>query len=433
MNKILLVLQREYLTRVQKKSFIIMTILGPVLIAAFYVGLGYIVASGLKSEESKIITVVDDTHSFEGKLKSSDKVTFVFTPASFEEAKEQQEDYYALLHIPEIKNYDNPKGIKLVSDKTPSVSTTNFIEKSIEKVIKDDKLRKAGINQSTLDSLQTNVVLEVTDTEEKITSSEVNTGVGMFLAFAIYIFIFLYGVQVMKGVIEEKTNRIVEVIVSSIKPFQMMMGKILGIAAVGLTQFVIWILLSTVLISVASGMLGVDMAQQAPDAAEMSQQMGGAQNLMSALFNLPITEIVLLFIFYFIGGYLLYSALFAAIAAAVDNETETQQFMFPITMPLIGAIVVAQSVVMSDPNSSVAQILSYIPFTSPIVMVVRLPFIIGTEGAMLEIALSMLLLVAGFLFTTWVAARIYRTGILMYGKKITYKELMKWLFYKGYN
>lgn len=433
MNKILLVLQREYLTRVQKKSFIIMTILGPILIAAFYVGLGFIVSSGLKSEEAKIITVVDDTHSFEGKLQSSDKITFIFTGGSFEETKEQMDDFYAILHIPKVINKDNPKGIKLVSAKTPSVTTTNFIEGAIEKAIKEDKLRAAGINQTTLDSLKTNVVIEITDADENITSSAVNTGVGMFLAFAIYIFIFLYGVQVMKGVIEEKANRIVELIVSSIKPFQMMMGKILGIAAVGLTQFIIWILLSVVLISVATGVFGLETMQQNPQSTEAMAQMGDAGNLMAALTNLPITEIVLLFIFYFIGGYLLYSALFAAIAAAVDNETETQQFMFPITMPLIGAIVVAQSVVMSDPNSSVAQWLSYIPFTSPIVMVVRLPFLLGTPGAMWEIALSMVLLVAGFLFTTWIAARIYRTGILMYGKKITYKELMKWLFYRGYH
>jgi ABC-2 type transport system permease protein len=276
---------------------------------------------------------------------------------------------------------------------------------------------------------------------DKKTNTGLYMGIGLVAAIMIYIFIFMYGVQVMRGVMEEKTSRIVEVILSSVKPFQLMMGKIVGVALVGLTQFLLWVILSTTLYGFASATILRDIDMKQIQAKEEIIKIGenlefekmGKNNqpteiaqLWNDFKSVDMVSILLCFLFYFLAGYLLYSALFAAIGAAVDSEAETNQFMLPITIPLIFAFGIAQTV-MQDPQGPLAFWFSMIPLTSPVVMMVRLPF--GVPAW--EIALSMGLLILGFLFTTWLAGKIYRTGILMYGKKITWKELGKWLFYKG--
>jgi ABC-2 type transport system permease protein len=281
--------------------------------------------------------------------------------------------------------------------------------------------------------------------ENKKTSSGFTTGIGFIAGFLIYMFIFIYGAQVMRGVMEEKTSRIVEVIISSVKPFELMLGKIIGVALVGLTQFLLWVVLTTCIYTVVTATLfkgestekKVEQLIQSrtPAAMQMMEmdsssvsQNNWAVEVTDAINNTNFPFIIAMFIFYFLGGYLLYSALFAAIGAAVDSETDTQQFMLPITIPLIVSFIMVQYVIL-NPHGNIAFWFSMIPFTSPIIMMVRIPF--GMENHYGEVALSMMCLIAGFIFTTWLAGRIYRTGILMYGKKVNYRELARWLFYKG--
>ncbi|HQF29489.1 MAG TPA: ABC transporter permease, partial [Bacteroidia bacterium] len=315
----------------------------------------------------------------------------------------------------------------------------SYIEDALQKQIENEKLKSKGIDQSTLESIKTSINLKTQTIGGQKSNTELTTVVGFIGGILIYMFIFLYGAQVMRGVIEEKTNRIVEVIISSVKPFELMMGKIIGVALVGLTQFLLWIVL-TMTISAgvssvfANKMSGAEIVKAQVHTSNVAIDGQGEEKLskddMMSIFenmdsiNFPL--IVGCFIFYFLGGYLLYSALFAAIGAAVDNETETQQFMLPVTVPLIFSFVVAQSII-TNPDSQMGFWFSIIPLTSPVVMMVRIAFGVPTW----EIALSMSLLVVGFIFTTWIAAKIYRTGILLYGKKVTYKELSKWLFYKS--
>jgi ABC-2 type transport system permease protein len=276
---------------------------------------------------------------------------------------------------------------------------------------------------------------------EERTNTGVNMAIGFGAGILIYVFIFLYGVQVMRGVIEEKTNRIVEVIISSVRPFQLMMGKIVGIAMVGLTQFVLWVLLTLILVGIGQVTFLHDFSVLSNYGTEqiipsMPNQFatGGQQNInysevaeiLSDIKNINFIHILLAFLFYFLGGYLLYSAMFAAVGSAVDNEADTQQFMLPITIPLVIAFIVSQFI-MQNPEGSLAFWFSVIPFTSPVVMMVRLPFGVPVW----EFVLSMALLVVTFIFITWLAGKIYRTGILMYGKKVTYRELWKWLRYQG--
>src|SRR5690606_22308443 len=302
-------------------------------------------------------------------------------------------------------------------------------------------LKEAGIDQETLESINPNVritTLEITETGEKESHAGIAMGIGMAAAMLIYLSLFIYGAQVMRGVIEEKNNRIVEVIISSVRPFQLMMGKIVGIGLVGLTQFFLWIILSGALMTAGSLIISSQMPDisteqmtSAAGAANASQMSNLAQDnfmgdIQSVLNGINFLYIIGFFLVFFLGGYLLYSALFAAVGSAVDNETETQQFMLPITMPLLFTYVMAFSLLVRDPHGPLSFWLSMIPFTSPIAMMVRIPF-----GVPLwEILLSIGLLIGGFILTTWVAARIYRVGILMYGKKASYKELIKWFSYK---
>jgi len=449
MKNILLILRREYLVRVKKKSFIIMTFLAPLLLVGFYAAVIWI---AIGSTEMKTVQVLDKSGLFATQFKDTDELKFKFITNSLDSAKAQFKsgEDNALVYIPENVLEDS-EGVLIYAPKNVSLDLKSNIEKTIERQIEDIKLTEAGITRKVLEDSRVDVksqTISLSDGGEKSSSSGAATAIGGICGFLIYISVFVYGTMVMRGVTEEKTSRIVEVIISSVKPYQLMLGKIIGVAMVGLTQFVLWILL-TVLLASGAGYIFKD--QLGNDPQKMQAQMeqvqkgmpGGAMNpavnaasgndpanavadILAAVGSLNLPYIIGCFLFYYLGGYLLYSALFGAVGAAVDNEADTQQFMLPITLPIVFSFVFAQ-MALRDPDGSLAFWTSIIPFTSPIVMMVRIPF--GVPAW--ELALSMVLLVLGFIGTTWLAARIYRIGILMYGKKVNYKELAKWIFYKG--
>ncbi|SFD91480.1 ABC transporter permease [Spirosoma endophyticum] len=440
MHIIFLIIKREYLVRVRKKSFIIMTILGPVLIFGFYAIIGW---AAVSSMNQKKIEVVDESGRFAGKFKNDDETVYSFPKKSLAAAKKSfvKDGYNALVFIPKDV-IERPKTVQIFAEKSVSLSLQSNIERAISKEIENIKLEQAGITQKIIQDAKVNVdaqTISLSDAGEKSSNGIATTIISGFCALLIYISVLIYGTQVMRGVMEEKTSRIVEVIISSVKPFQLMLGKIIGVALVGLTQFLLWIVLTVGLITVGSTVMGQKETANSAMTARMNGMPGGqdvqskmatAKNpvadVMAAIGTLNIPLIVACFLFYFLGGYLLYSALFGAVGAAVDSETETQQFMFPIMMPIIAAIAFAQ-IAVRDPDGPLAFWTSIIPFTSPVVMMVRIPF--GVPGW--QLALSMVLLVLGFVGTTWIAARIYRVGILMYGKKTSFRELAKWVFYKG--
>jgi ABC-2 type transport system permease protein len=434
MKKILLIISREYLSRVKKKSFIIMTFLGPILIGAMYALAIYLAVKGDELNDKKEVFVLDETQQFTSELRDSKTLSFTAITGELDSAKKsiQGNENAYLLHIK--KSTEGSADAELIASKQASFSVVNYIEDELEAVLKNKKLISNGISQEVLKSLDVDVSLQtirLTEKGEESGSTGASYGIGMFASVLIYLFIFLYGVQVMRGVIEEKNNRIIEVIISSVRPFQLMMGKIIGIALVGLTQFVLWVVLTVAISGVATKVMNQDKAEMQKFEQMRSPAMADAPNnsealqLIQALETIDFAYILICFLFYFLAGYLLYSALFAAIGSAVDNESETQQFMFPVTIPLIFSFVLASSTVVNNPDGPIAFWLSLFPLTSPVVMMVRIPF-----GVPLwQLLISMILLVLGFMGTVWLAAKIYRTGILMYGKKVTFKELLKWLRY----
>lgn len=442
MSKISLIIRREFLTRVRKKSFILMTLLGPLLIAGLMIA---VVWFGMTENESQHILVVDDNYPAFSTIESAPDITFEFYKGELAKAQDifhSSEEYTSILYLPE--NIVRSNTARLYFKKQPGAVTQRRIEKKVERLIEDQKLKLHNIDREIFAKVNTtfNLVpfkLKKGGLEEKVDSEKAY--VGFVAGILIYIFIFMYGVQVMRGVIEEKTSRIVEVIISSVKPFELMMGKIIGVALVGLTQFILWTFLSGGIFMIAqatmfsefydaSSLQNMQMTQELMNSSEMQQSMNVYDpNLILNRINFPL--MISMFLFYFLGGYLLYSALFAAVGAAVDSEADTQQFMMPVTMPLILAYMVSLFIV-KNPEGPAAFWFSIIPLTSPIVMLVRIAMGVGDGGiAVWEVALSMGLLIIGFIFTTWLAGKIYRTGILMYGKKITYKELWKWLSYKN--
>lgn len=444
MKQIWLVTQREYLSRVKKKSFIIMTLLGPLLIALFYGAIIWVMVNEAEKDNEHFIQVIDESGLVKNQLKNNKQVLFGYTDDKIEDARKNLDStsFYGILYFPPSFTLDRPVGVQLFTREQSSLSTQQSISRSIENELKSKRMQNAGLSAEKIDSLNVNVNLNVlvnSGGETKKSETAILTGIGFALTFLMYMFVFIYGVQVMRGVMEEKTNRIVEVVISTVRPFQLMMGKILGIAMVGLTQFIMWAILGSGLIFVISLVFGVSGAAEAtqqmqtmpgsmqPDKVEMAEQMAEMM-IGSGISTAMVIKHLLIFLFSFIFGYLMYSSLFAAVGSAVDNETDTQQFMFPITIPIVFSFIVSVSSITNDPHSSLAWWMSIIPLTSPVTMMARLPFIEGHEW---DLALSMLLLIGGFLGSTWFAGRIYRTGILMYGKKPTYKELWKWLRYKG--
>ena len=435
MNKIILIIKREYLTRVKKKSFVIMTLLGPLLMAGLMLVPIWL---AIKDKDIQRIEVIDETKTFINQFENTATLQFKHEFRSIEQAKRNfyDENYTSILYI---KNAGKNPVVEMYYKKQPGFSTIINIENTIENVIRNIEIQnKFNVTKEQLSEIQPTVQVKpisiTIDGEEESKNVGISTALGFGGAILIYFFIFMYGVQIMRGVIEEKTSRIVEIIISSVKPFQLMMGKIIGIALVGLTQFLLWTIFTGIIYTVIAGVFSLDTVTSASQTGELMQQARVAelsqnpyQDVIDGFQTVPVFQLLFSFIFYFIGGYLLYGALLAAVGSAVDSEADTQQFMLPITIPLIFSFVVAQTV-MENPDGTMAFWLSIIPLTSPIIMMVRIPFG-GVETW--ELLLSMGLLIIGFLGATWVAAKIYRTGILMYGKKITYQELWKWLTYKN--
>ena len=465
MQKIFLIIKREYLTRVKKRSFLVMTILGPILMAALFIVPIYLATH---TDEEKVVDVVDETGWFINKFENNDNYKFVPLYTDLETAKKTLKNSkdHALLYIP-LTQITVPSSAIIYSDYQPSVNLKSYITGVMSREVENQKLaaeikkeierRNPGvksseseenlISQTILKNIKSTINLTTIKIDEGGTEAksftELSMAVGLISSMMIYFFIFLFGAQVMRGVIEEKTSRIIEVIVSSVKPFQLMMGKILGIALVGLTQFLLWVVFTAAIVTVVQSAFPDKFKQNSTQQVLSSKaQMitpsqtaettpatvdGNASNeMLEAINSINFVQMIGAFIFFFIGGYLLYAAFFAAIGSAVDSEADTQQFMLPVTIPLIFSIVMAQYVI-NNPDGPLSFWLSIIPLTSPVIMMIRIPFGVPIT----ELALSAGLLIAGFLGTTWMAARIYRTGILMYGKKVSYRELAKWLFYKS--
>jgi len=438
MNKIKLIIWREFITRVRKPSFLIMTILGPVLIAG-----GILLTTYLASQEATThhVLVIDTEGVIGTRLRDTDDVKFLLDGQAWTDSAFKASPYTVRVNL--LPNVLNVPQADLYYKSLPSEFAMGTIRNELEKAIEQAKLRDANIDKEAYDRVRKPLDLRKFDIEEVGTQSfaQERALIGFFFGYFMFIFIFMYGVQVMRGVMEEKQNRIVEVLISSVKPFQLMMGKIIGIALVGFIQFILWIVMTTTMIGVGTSLIAADkfnpaqLAEQGMttevqaqlEKAQAGQAAFDQEEILGPLRQIDIPLILAVFLFYFIGGYLLYSSLLAAIGSAVDSETDTQQFMFPVTMPMIAAIIIAQMAVY-NPESPAVFWSSIIPFTSPIVMMVRVAM--GSAPTW-QLILSMALLVAAFIGTTWVAGRIYRTGILMYGKKVNWKELGKWLFYKG--
>lgn len=450
MNKIMLIFKREYLTRVTKKSFLILTILMPILFGGLMFLPGYL-ATRENTDEQKV-GVVDRSTIFLGALEDSKSTKFKFLkPEEYDDIKNnlKSNGYYALLEIPH--NILTTNKVLVYSSKQISIDVKNHINWQLEKILEEQKraelVARVGIPdleeqmKATKTSISVETIRMSEDGTAKKGSTEIAMGIGYGAGFLIYMFVFMYGNMVMRGVLEEKQNRIVEVIISSVKPVQLMMGKIMGIAAVGLTQFIIWVVLMAAILTGAKSIFGsgADMQKLAQSQTEnimmsnnqsvqiaQSIQPNEFDKLFEQIEGVPLTQILISFVIFFVLGYLLYSSLMAAVAAAVDSEEDMQQFMLPITIPLIAAIIMLVNVI-KNPDGGIAIWGSYIPFTSPIIMMVRIPF--GVHWW--ELAISVTILALTTYGAIWIAARIYRTGILMYGKKPSWKELGKWLKYRN--
>jgi len=440
MSKISLIIKREYTTRVMKKSFIILTLLTPLLFAGMITVPLWL--SSLKDSNKKHIVVIDKTNLYHKVLKNNESYVFEFVDKPVEEIKKKNADnkeFAALLVI----NGDltkNPTAVTIYSTEQVNLELKTYISGLLNNYVEQQKLASYNIPnlKKMVENSRANIAIPTikwgSNGKEEIGSAELALGIGMISAFMIYLFIIIYGAQVMQGVVQEKTSRIVEVIISSVKPFELMMGKIIGIALVGLTQFLIWVMLTTILSFAVGSFIGgnVDLntLQHANQVGMGAQSIpaSGATGMIRELYSLmsgfDFLKIAIFFVVYFLGGYLLYASLFAAVGSAVDSETDTQQFSLPLTLPIIFAIYAA-IYSAQNPDGPLALWCSMIPFTSPIVMMVRLPFGVPVW----QIAASLTILVLSFIGTTWMAGKIYRTGILMYGKKVSWKEMWKWLRY----
>ena len=437
MNKIGLIVKREYMTRVRKRSFIIMTLLGPILLAALYV-IPILFAMYTTSGQKKV-AVVDESHWFSGRFEDSKQQVFTevigFPIDSIK--KKVLDGYYDMaLYIPAMQLNAPSKAI-VYSMKQVPMETESYIKSVMKKEIEEQKLFASGVDPAVVSAVKTDINLSTIKMDdegvEKETFSQVQYFLGIGLSMLIYFFIMSFGGQVMSGVVEEKTNRIIEVIISSVKPFQLMMGKIIGVSLVALTQFVIWILLTGVIFIAFSAFIGLSGPQAISSGTLMSQQIAGndimnnetVKSIIEIASSIDFGTIICSFLLFFICGYLLYATLYAAIGSLVDNNTDSQQFMLPVTVPLIIGFI-SSFYVVNNPDGQLSIWLSMIPLTSPISMMVRIPFGVPYW----QIALSVALLIGTFVFMTWLAGRIYRIGILMYGKKLSYREVFKWIKYK---
>lgn len=434
MKKIFIIIEREYLTRVKKKSFIVTTILAPLGFALFFVTVIFLSGYG---ESKKRVAVIDESGYYKGNFADNNSLyfTFIDTPLGSLELHFKQMNYDGILYIPKLQNLTNVRGIEYRSDKNLGIKSLQYIEEEITRVTKEIKIERANIDKEVIKQIsEVDVKMNTIiygDEGEKSGSTLIATALGYMMGFTIYMVMFIYGTMVMRSVMEEKNNRILEVMASSVKPFQLMLGKIIGVGAVGLTQFVLWGILIFITNIILSMVFSANLAEMQQLA--MSQNMGGMQAppdqyemamALSSFQDINFTQIGLLFLVYFLGGYLLYGALFAAIGAASGEDQDSQSLNFIVSLPIIISIFIMMTAIQ-EPENNLAFWGSIIPFTSPVVMPALIPFGIPAW----QIILSIVLLIAGFIFTTWIAAKIYRVGILMYGKKVSLKELFKWLKY----
>ncbi|WP_209329615.1 ABC transporter permease [Lunatimonas salinarum] len=431
-SKILLVIKREYLARVKKRSFIVATILTPLIFPSILGVFLWLGLSDTPGDQARMVEVIDENGVI--FLESNEMFVFSYVNGSVEDAKASMRtsSRFGLLHIPRIEE-NRPVTVTLYTEETPSLSAVKSLESLVRSRIEEKKLQDSGVDPFLLDRLKADVAVTAIRLEqsggEKVSNTMVNYGIGFITGILIYTFIFVYGNQIMQGVIEEKSSRIIEILVSSLRPFQLMMGKIVGIGAVGLTQFLIWIVLISLVSSLVMGYFGMRMPQEQllemsnPEASSLLAESSEIVNILAVLQEVNFPLLVFTFISYFVGGYLLYGAFFAAIGAAVDSPSDAQQFMFPVTIPLLIAYMGLFIFVLDDPNSKISYWLSIIPFTSPVAMMGRVSF--GVP--FIELFISISLLVLGFLFTTWAAGKIYKIGILIHGTKVSYKTLWKWI------
>ena len=439
MNHLPLIIKREYLTKVKNKSFIVMTILSPIIMIALIALVAYL--SQLNNNKVKTISVLDESGLVKDIFQDTESTKYhLLENITLDDAKKivEESEGFGLLYIgknDDIKELS--KSVNFYSEDSPSFTIMESLESKIEKRLREIKLQQEGVDIDKINAAKINIEIGQESYSGEKTSKIDNIFkliFGGLAGYMLFMFIIIYGNMIMRSVIEEKTSRIIEIIISSVKPVQLMLGKIIGTSLAGVTQFIIWIILGGFLMTLVSVIFGIDLMdsqmqqqdvliQQAMENPEVvNTQIEAAK---AAFFHLPILNLIIAFLIFFIGGYLLYSSLYAAIGAAVDNETDTQQFLLPIIMPLIIAVYVGIFTVIEDPHGTVSTVFSFIPLTSPVVMLMRIPFGVPIW----QQAISVLLLIGTFMFTVWFAAKIYRVGILMYGKKPTYKELFKWLKY----
>jgi ABC-2 type transport system permease protein len=432
MNNLSLIIKREYNSKVRKKSFIVMTILSPLIIVAMIFLIVFL--SNLNKEETRTVVVLDQSGLFFDTLEETETLKFNFlADIDLEAAKtiSQESNFHGLLYIPSVDSLEElDRRIQFFLEGSPNIATVQYIEKSLSVKLTNLRLEDAGVDLNSIEASRSNIDITIENykgQQTSIMSSWIKAIFGGAAGYLLMMFIIIYGNMVMRSVIEEKTNRIIEIIISSVKPYHLMMGKIIGTSLAGITQFLIWVVLGGVFMVIATMIFGVQLEPSAMANQEMMDQANTSamQAIIYDIARLPIATLLVSFLIFFIGGYFLYSSIYAAIGAAVDNETDTQQFMFPIIIPLMLAIYVGFFAVIENPHGTVSVVFSHIPLTSPIVMLMRIPF--GVPWW--EILISMLVLFATFALVVWFAAKIYRVGILMYGKKPTYKELYKWLKY----
>lgn len=436
MNKLKLIIKREFIAKVRNKTFIVMTLMSPLIMLGMIGLVAFLTKSSI--DKKSTIVYVDESGFFEAEgFDESPTINFEdLTEIGLEKAKiiVSESDLAGLLYIPKKESIDEvARKIRFYSNDSPGLVTISELESIVKKKLQNAKMLSMNIDVQKLKESEVHVDINLSNFSGEKSSKLINgvkIGLGMGAGYMIMMFIIIYGAMVMRSVIEEKTSRIIEVIISSVKPFQLMLGKILGTAAAGLTQFFIWGIILSIGFAISSFVFGNDpienmnASQIATEQVEAISQSEG-QVIISEILNLPLISMFILFILYFLCGYLLYSSIYAAIGAAVDNETDTQQFMLPVIMPLIIGVYVGFATVINDPHGNIATIFSMIPFTSPIVMLMRIPF--GVPWW--QILISLMILFGTFLGVVWIASKVYRVGILMYGKKVSYKEIYKWLKY----
>ena len=418
MKHLRIIVEREYLNKIRNRSFVIMTFVSPLIVVVFALIIGFLTNMNNNSK-AKDIVIVDESGLCADAFQNTEAVQYKYlgkVPLKEAQAEVLAQGNYALLYI------TSDWKVSFYSEESPSLTLTNDLKSILEKTLFKYNLTEKGIDQKEIEAAKTKIAIQVQNFTGEKTSELDNVmkiSIGGMAGYLILMFIVIYGNMIMRSVIEEKTNRIVEIIISSVKPFTLMLGKILGTSLAGLTQFAIWMLIFAVLLGLAPSFFQIDTPAQVLQEGNLQE----INHIVSALYHFPFAETFIVFLLFFVGGYLLYSSLYAMVGAMVDNETDTQQFMLPILLPLMLAFYVGMFSVIEEPHGTISVVFSYIPFTSPVVMLMRIPFGV----AWWEVLFSLLILYLTFFLVIKLASKIYRIGILMYGKKPSYREVWKWL------